>query len=72
MTSGTGLARYSGTHFVKWDNWKMGGRWFECTIIKQMSNGKYQVMEEIVDFLLKKGTRYLFMMEPLATSTARI
>ena len=52
MTSGTGLARYSGTHFVKWDNWKTGGRWFECTIVERMSKGKYQVREEMVDLLL--------------------
>ena len=44
MTSGTGLARYSGTHFVKWDNWKTGGRWFECTIIERMSDRRYQVL----------------------------
>merc|ERR1712020_588801 len=39
------IARYGGsTHFVKWDDWKEGGRWYECTVGEQMSNGKYHTV----------------------------
>ena len=39
-----GRARYGGsTHFVKWDNYQTGGRWYECSIGEQLSNGKYHV-----------------------------
>jgi len=36
-------ARYKGTHFVKWDEKKKGGRWFECEISEQDSDGDYNV-----------------------------
>ena len=40
-----GKCRYGGqTHFVKWDDhYYTGGRWYECTIGDQMSDGKFHV-----------------------------
>ena len=31
------------THFVKWDENKSGGRWYECTITSAGANGKHAV-----------------------------
>ena len=31
------------THFVKWDEEKQGGRWYECTLGEKMSDGKFPV-----------------------------
>ena len=36
-------ARFGGTHFVRWDNSRTGGRWFECAISDKYSDGKYNV-----------------------------
>ena len=45
LTPGTMSARYGGsTHFVKWDDWKDGGRWYECSLGEKLSCGKYHVI----------------------------
>ena len=54
LTTSNPTAKYGGTHFVKWDNREIGGRWFECTIGTQWSDGRYLV--RLYDYDYGTGT----------------
>merc|ERR1711872_258509 len=43
-TMSQGLARFGKEYFVRWDNSKTGGRWFEASIGQEFSDGTLDVM----------------------------